>query len=77
MEFDVNRVYTSLNADLLKYRKCLVILADDLASLKHDVKNKENIVELAGVRDESYSNRFVDSISFHHWNLAYLIQPND
>lgn len=71
MEFDKNKVYTSLNADELKVGS-RVILADSLESLKYNVTYGHSIVPLVEVRGEGYSTRFFDGKN--GWCLAYLVE---
>ena len=70
MEFDINKVYTALNAEELKAGSN-VALADSLSNLKNDVRNGL-FYTLESVRGEDQSERFVrrGGIAFA---LCYLV----
>ena len=74
MEFDVKRVYTSVNADELKVgSKC--VFASDLATLKERVANEKiTTATLSGILNEEYTERFVCGNKVYY-SLAYLIEP--
>ena len=78
MLFDKSKVYTSLSADELKVGS-KVIVADNSCTLKGRVENlktKEDeerlITTIRQIKDDHYTQRFVDEDNVH-WNLAYLI----
>ena len=70
MEFDINKVYTALNAEEVRDGS-KVALADTLKDLKEDVRD-ECFDTLESVRDEDQSERFVrkGGIAFA---LCYLV----
>jgi hypothetical protein len=78
MEFDINQVYTAVNADELKVGS-KVICTDDLGTLKEIIKqikseeddNDNFIEELKDVKDENCDFRFATYRD--NYNLAYLI----
>ena len=72
MEFDVSKVYTSVNADELKVGS-KVICADNIGQLKAQVHEEEGTATLTNVagayclyRFETYNDSY---------SLAYLIEP--
>ena len=70
MEFDINRVYTAVNADELKVGS-KVIVASDLATLKWYVRDMANVIELQKVNREDCMGRFeADDMRY---TLCYLI----
>lgn len=70
MEFDINRVYTAVNADLVKPGS-KVLVADDLETLRYVVKEDHDLDTLTVVNSEDYGNRFnIDGVSYM---LAYLV----
>lgn len=73
MEFDINRVYTAVNADEVKAGS-KVICANTIKDLKRKVAENE-ITEIKGIKDDCYENRF--SAWFDDdllgYALAYLI----
>ena len=69
MEFDKSRVYTALNADELKVGS-MVILADNLESLKMQVETNALPQRLNSISHTGFSLRFVGNTNY---NLAYLI----
>ena len=71
MEFDINRVYTSVNADELKLGS-KVCISDNMNGLKNCVKKEIDIGTLKEVLPESNSHRFVTDGGMD-WILAYLI----
>lgn len=70
MEFDINRVYTSLNAEELKVGS-KVIVADNLNDLKERVKECDDIKIIGAILSDEYDNRF--NCNYEDYNLAYLI----
>lgn len=56
MEFDINRVYTAVNADEVKVGS-KVICANTIKDLKRKVAENE-ITEIKGIKDDCYENRF-------------------
>lgn len=77
MEFDINRVYTAVNADEVKVGS-KVICANTIKDLKRKVAENE-ITEIKGIKDDCYENRF--SAWFDDdllgYALAYLISEPD
>lgn len=74
MEFDINRVYTAVNADELKVGS-KVVCANTIKDLKRKVAENE-ITEIIAIKDECFENRFsIWSISntILGYALAYLI----
>ena len=77
MNFDLSKVYTSVNAgQLMSGDK--VIVADNLKNLKNLVEKNEGISTIVSINDEAYSCRFIvslyDGVSFA---LAYLVDKAD
>lgn len=75
MEFDIKRVYTSVNADELKIGS-KVIIADSLGLLKRlvELSDKANIHKLIKVFDCNAQHRFkVDNGYDCEYALAYLV----
>jgi hypothetical protein len=72
MEFDVKRVYTTVNADELKIGS-KVIVADNLSDLKRYVEREENYCTLTSICNEEYTCRFELS-SGSRYSLAYLVE---
>lgn len=76
MEFDINQVYTCIDADKLKVGS-KVVCADDLGTLKEIIKktkledDNNRVKELEEVKDENCEFRFVTCYGVY--NLAYLI----
>lgn len=74
MEFDINRVYTAVNADELKVGS-KVVCANTIKDLKRKVAENE-ITEIKGIKDDCYENRF--SAWFDDdllgYALAYLVE---
>lgn len=71
MEFDINRVYTSVNADELKVGS-KVIVADNLNDLKERVKECDEIKIIGAILSDEYDNRF--NCNYEDYNLCYLIE---
>lgn len=82
MKFDESRVYTAFNADKLKVGS-IVIVADDLASLKRHVSaynSDGNFIKIEKIMPEQYQSRFAIHGEFTDvcWSLAYLVaEPDD
>lgn len=73
MEFDVNNVYTAVNADEL-HEGDLCILADTMKSLKDFVYSDCNPVRLSYIEKESIIARFVIG-ECSRYHLAYFVCP--
>lgn len=73
MEFNINRVYTALNADELKVGS-KVVCANTIKDLKRKVAENE-ITEIKGIKDDCYENRFSAWLDddLLGYALAYLI----
>lgn len=73
MEFDINRVYTAVNADELKVGS-KVVCANTIKDLKRKVAENE-ITEIKGIKDDCYENRFSAWLDddLLGYALAYLI----
>lgn len=81
MKFDESRVYTAFNADKLKVGS-IVIVADDLASLKRHVSaynSDGNFIKIEKIMPEEYQSRFAIHGEFTDvcWSLAYLVAEPD
>lgn len=78
MTFDITKVYTSVNADVLK-PGCKVLVSQNMKRLKEKVlyNNYPDILE--NVLGEEAMNRFLikDPDYKSSWNLAYLIEGVD
>lgn len=76
MEFDINKVYTSLNADELKPGS-KVIVANTIDELKRYVEDYCDGLSCTvyGIMPEYFSDRFLSSN--HYFNLAYLISESE
>jgi hypothetical protein len=78
MEFDINKVYGSINADKLKVGS-LIIPADNMMALRDRVANNHRPTSLTAIKDESWEYRFVtkqtidDKQQDNKWALAYLV----
>lgn len=78
MEFDINKVYGSINADKLKVGS-LIIPADNMMALRDRVANNYRPTSLIAIRDESWEYRFMseqtidDERPDNKWALAYLV----
>jgi hypothetical protein len=71
MEYDASRVYTTMNADMLKPgSKCF--FADSLGGLKLSVKDGDCPKVLDKVLDEDFIGRFI--VGDQNYSLAYLIK---
>ena len=73
MEFDINRVYTSVNADELKVGS-KVIVADSLAWLRRYVDEDRPSETLKRVGNDESQYRFIMTDE-SEYALAYLIEP--
>lgn len=73
MEFDIKRVFTSVNADELKIGS-LVYLASNMAELKTKVKNNQDSYILEYIMSENYSDRFKAKGNIIRYPLAYLVK---
>lgn len=76
MEFDINRVYSSVNADELKVSS-KVIVADSLGLLKRlvELSDKANIHKLTKICDCNAQHRFkVDNGYDCEYALCYLLE---
>lgn len=73
MEFDINRVYTALNADEVKVGS-KVVCANTIKDLKRKVAENE-ITEIKGIKDDCYENRFSAWLDddLLGYALAYLV----
>lgn len=80
MKFDVNKVFTALNADELKMGD-KVILADDISTLKTLVDREENIVIIDHIGDEDVACRFSyfwkENDEEYAHALAYLVRRKE
>jgi hypothetical protein len=78
MEFDINKVYGSINADKLKVGS-LIIVADNMMALRDRVASNHRPTFLIDIRNESWEYRFVtkqtidDEQQGNKWALAYLV----
>ena len=74
MEFDINRVYTAVNADEVKVGS-KVVCANTIKDLKQKVEEND-ITEITYIKDECYENRFsiwmIDN-AILGYALAYLV----
>ena len=73
MEFDINRVYTVVNADELKVGS-KVICADNISQLRESVHTGKDIETLENVASDSCLYRFECSDD-NEYALAYLVEP--
>ena len=74
MEFDINRVYTAVNADEIKPGS-KVFGADDLGSLRRIVEGNAEPDILEVVNSDSYGFRF--DIGDVDYMLCYLVEEAD
>ncbi len=74
MDFDIKRVYTSVNADELKVGS-KVICANTKSVLMGKVESNDDITELKDVLPDCYTNRFQAYLNedLINYNLCYLI----
>jgi hypothetical protein len=72
MKFDINRVYTCVNADQLKVGS-KVYVAFDIASLKSRVSEnyRNSLCTIDSIMADSYSERF--KVNNNCYALAYLV----
>ncbi len=74
MEFDKNKVYSTVNAEDLKVgSKCY--FANNLDSLKFLFKNDSPIEVLSYIENETHPYRFRKKGHSEQYGLAYLIEP--
>lgn len=73
MEFDVNKVYTAVNANELKVGD-KVILANDLDTLRKKVINDRSITCINRIASEEYEYRFYGKNNAEFSILAYLVE---
>lgn len=74
MDFDIKKVYTTLNADEVKVGS-KGYFADDLTALKEQVSSGELVQELAEVKNESNKFRFITEDKCA-WQLFYLVEES-
>ena len=72
MEFDKNRVFTSVNADELKIGS-KVVVADTYDGLKAGFDISANVNTLSEVLSSDCRDRFMVEGYINHFNLCYLI----
>lgn len=72
MEFDKNRVFTSVNADELKVGS-KVVVSDTYDGLKAKFNGTAKVMVLSEVLPSHYRDRFIIEGYSCHFNLAYLI----
>ena len=73
MEFDINKVYTAVNANELKVGD-KVILANDLDTLRKKVVNDRSITCINRIAPEEYEYRFYGKNNAEFSILAYLVE---
>lgn len=73
MEFDINKVYTTVNANELKVGD-KVIFADDLNTLRKQVVNDGPISCINHIASEEYEYRFYGNNDVEFFALAYLVE---
>ncbi len=71
MEFDLSKVYTSVNADEL-HEGDVVCVADSLSLLKINVRNN-TVAQIISIESEDSCFRF--EVGVGRFNLAYLVSP--
>ena len=73
MEFDISRVYSSVNADKLKLES-KVIIGDTIEALRNRVKNCATPLTLSEIKSERYEKRFrVKEYTDSDYSLVYLV----
>lgn len=75
MKFDNNKVYTNLDADLVKIGS-KAVFADNLVELYKNVENNINCSVVTNIISDIYDKRFVDE---HNccWSIVYLISKEE
>ena len=73
MEFDISRVYSSVNADKLKLES-KVIIGDTIEALRNRVKNCATPLTLSEIKSECYEKRFrVKEYTDSDYSLVYFV----